>query len=76
TFNILTPTSASSDFENFVIEKKNDTIQLYIWRYTYVGNSEDYPFTISRLNVDSKVLNNANIEYKSNNYYSKYQSIF
>ncbi|WP_298782695.1 SprT-like domain-containing protein [uncultured Polaribacter sp.] len=76
TFNILTPTSASSDFENFVIEKKNDTVQLYIWRYTYVGNSEDYPFTISRLNVDSKVLNNANIEYKSNNYYSKYQSIF
>lgn len=76
TFKILTPTSATSDFETFVIEERNNKIQLYVQRYFYVGGQKEYPYNIGRLNVDSETLNNANIEYQEKNSYSKLKDIY
>ncbi len=58
TFKIETPTNSTSTFENFVIDKPNDSIvKFYIYRYVYDDTSEDdFKYDYSYTEVDENIL--------------------
>jgi len=56
-FLIKDVTDPTSNFENFVIEKINDTYRFIIYKFKRLDTNEDFPFSISKLPVSEDQIN-------------------
>lgn len=61
TFRIETPTDTISSFENLMVEKKNDTLNFFLYKFRYDETYSDFfPYQTTIQNIDENQINSEN----------------